>query len=147
MIRKAAVPRKKTDEGKDACWDAIRTLEKTKPMQPLLWADLLVMPSREFVQDAGNKGIVSHIGSEGSSVMERLERYGKGQGANPRENNCYGVNDDSFDVVIRMLIDDGSPERANRSNLLNPTLKMTAIQSGPHSQYHYMVNQFFIATD
>jgi hypothetical protein len=49
MIRASAVPRRKTDEGKDAVWDAIRTIEKTKPMDSLKWNDCLVMPSRDHV--------------------------------------------------------------------------------------------------
>jgi len=127
MIRAPAVPRRKTDEGKDAVWDAIRTLEKTKPMEPLKWHDYLVMPSRDHAHDAGLKGIVGHIGYNGDSVDSRLSRYANGQGANSKENNCFGLNDNGFDVVIKMLIDDGSPDRANRSNILNPAFKMTGI--------------------
>jgi hypothetical protein len=44
-----------------------------------------------------------------------------------------------------MLIDDGTPDRANRSNLLNPAFKMTGIQSGTHSQFDSIVNLFFVA--
>jgi len=145
MIRAPSVPRRKTDEGKDAVWDAIRTIEKTKPMEPLRWNDYLVMASREHVVDSGVKGIVSHIGSNGSTVDTRLSKYVSSNGANPRENNCFGLNDNGLDAVIKMLIDDGTADRANRANLLNPALKLTGIQSGPHSQFDYMVNQFFVA--
>lgn len=49
MIRGPSAPRIKTNEGKDAVWDAIRTIENTKPMAPLKWHDCLVLASRDFV--------------------------------------------------------------------------------------------------
>jgi len=76
MIRGPSAPRIKTNEGKDAVWDAIRTIENTKPMAPLKWHDCLVLASRDFVNDAGKKGIVGHISSEGQSVSSRLSKYG-----------------------------------------------------------------------
>ena len=54
-------------------------------MEPLRWSPELAKAAKEHAEDIGPKGIMSHEGSNGSTVKDRLQRHGK-------IINCYGEN-------------------------------------------------------
>lgn len=49
------------------------------------WNEELYTAAREHVQDIGPKGLVQHESSDGTTVKERLKKYGKIV-------TCYGEN-------------------------------------------------------
>jgi len=89
----------RTNEGTKAVKEAIEYLQTKaeKVEESLRWSDELAKAAKEHVEDTGPKGLLSHEGSSGSTVKERLQKYGKIV-------NCYGENL-SFhcDVAVEVL--------------------------------------------
>lgn len=86
--------------------------------------------------DIGPKGLVQHESSDGTSVKERLKRYGKIV-------TCYGENlsfhcETAIEVVLQLLVDDGVPNRGHRENLFNDDFRVCGIFSGEHKDFDTM---------
>lgn len=56
--------------------DAIQFLEEIEPLEPLIWDDNLALSSLEHVLDIGPKGLLRFEGSDGTSVEDRIKKYG-----------------------------------------------------------------------
>ena len=69
-----------TIEGPIAVKKAIEFLKSVKPVQPLGWSDEMAKACRDHVNDTGPKGTVGHDGSDGSTFVQRLDRYGNASG-------------------------------------------------------------------
>ena len=91
----------------------------------------------DHVQDQGPKGLLNHIGSDGSDNGTRLSRYGTWHGS-ASENITYGPRSTGEEIVMQLYIDDGVPDRGHRINLMNRDIYMTGNFSGPHEAYGYM---------
>jgi uncharacterized protein YkwD len=125
-----------TNEGKNGIQSCINDLSKRQSMSPLLPEKGLFLAARDHVNDTGPKGITGHTGSDGSSMGQRINRYGKwDKGAG--ENISYGHNK-GRDIVVQLLIDDGVSSRGHRNNILNRNFKYTGGAIGSHSKYTYM---------
>jgi uncharacterized protein YkwD len=103
--------------------------------------DLILSPglsraAADHVRDSGSRGLVSHIGSDGSTFRTRIERYGVWSGSSA-ENIAYGLND-SRETVIAQVLDFGVEDRGHRRNLLNPSWRYVGIACGPHTLYATM---------
>lgn len=85
---------------------------------------------------------MSHEGSNGKTVKERISEYGKFA-------ICYGENL-SFncatpeEVVLQLIIDDGVPERGHRQNIFNPEFKVFGCFTGVHKDYDSMTCLDFV---
>jgi hypothetical protein len=77
----------RTNEGPKAVKEAIEYLQTKaeKVEEPLKWSEELAKAAKEHVEDTGPKGLLSHEGSSGATVRDRLQKYGK-------IINCYGEN-------------------------------------------------------
>lgn len=75
----------RTKEGASAVNEAIEYLKRLQSVRELRWNEELYTAAREHVTDIGPKGLVQHESSDGTSVKERLKRYGKIV-------TCYGEN-------------------------------------------------------
>ena len=103
----------------------------------------MCLAARDHCKDAGPKGIVNNVGSDASTMPTRLNKYGQGEGHGD-QSVSFGLNSSGFDVVMRLLIDDGVSSRVNRSNLLNPSYGVTGICSGAHAAFDFMVTLVYI---
>jgi uncharacterized protein YkwD len=125
-----------TDEGKNGIQSCINDLSRRRSMSPLLPAQGLFLAARDHVNDTGPKGITGHTGSDGSSMEQRINRYGvwsRGAG----ENIDYG-NNAGRDIVVQLLIDDGVQNRGHRNNILNQNFKYAGNAIGSHSSFTYL---------
>ena len=77
----------RTNEGPKAVKEAIEYLQTKaeKVEEPLKWSEELAKAAKEHVEDTGPKGLLSHEGSSGATVRDRLQKFGK-------IINCYGEN-------------------------------------------------------
>ena len=77
----------RTNEGSKAVKEAIDYLmnKAEKIAEPLRWSEEMAKAAKEHVEDTGPKGLLSHEGSSGATVKDRLQKYGK-------IINCYGEN-------------------------------------------------------
>jgi hypothetical protein len=125
-----------TQEGKNGIQSCIDDLSRRQSMQSLIPGKGLFLAARDHVKDTGSKGITGHTGSDGSSMGQRIDRYGK-WGGGAGENISYGYNL-GRDIVIQLLIDDGVSSRGHRNNILNGKFKYAGAAIGNHSEYTFM---------
>lgn len=69
-----------THEGPAVINECIEFLRTQKPLNPYAWDDGLTNAARDHADDIGPKGITGHTGSDGSSMTDRIERYGDWMG-------------------------------------------------------------------
>lgn len=62
----------RTNEGVKAVKEAIEYLKKAEKCDPLKWSNELAQAAKNHTEDTGPKGMISHEGSNGSTVKERL---------------------------------------------------------------------------
>lgn len=125
-----------TMEGVTALDECIRVLENTKPVSALTPCEGLTLAAREMTQDQGATKNTGHIGSDGSRMSERIERFGAWSRL-IAENISYGFKNPK-DIVAFLLIDDGVPDRGHRITLLDPELNRVGVSIGTHRRYKDM---------
>lgn len=119
-----------TDEGVDALDECINELVALKPVGPLSPAEGLTFAARDHMKDQNQTGAIGHDGSDGSTMENRIDRYGRWK-ISCGENIFYGLGDARL-IVILLLVDDGVPSRDHRINLLNASFKYVGVAVGPH---------------
>jgi hypothetical protein len=126
----------KTEEGRNAIQSCIDDLSGRQGMSPLLPAKGLFLAAKDHADDTGPKGLTGHTGTDGSSMGERINRYGKWSGG-AGENISYGSST-GRDIVVQLLVDDGVPGRGHRDNILNKDFGYAAGAIGSHTGYTYL---------
>jgi hypothetical protein len=125
-----------TCEGVAALNECIIVLENTKPLPTLKPSEGLTLSAREMVQDQGSTKGTGHTGKEGSTMSDRIERYGEWKGV-IAENISYGFKEPR-NIVVMLLIDDGFASRGHRETLLDDTLFVVGVSIGRHRRFHDM---------
>jgi uncharacterized protein YkwD len=125
-----------TQEGPSALEECIKALESAKPAPPLAPREGLYRAAHDQAVDQARTGAVGHAGSDGSTPLTRINRYGHWD-VTMGENIDYG-NADARQIVTSLLIDDGVPSRGHRTNLLDPEFRVVGIAVGPHPVYRHM---------
>jgi len=126
----------RTIEGKRAVAEAVEFLEAQEPLPPLRPARGLSRAARDHVADSGPKGWMGHVGSDESEPGDRVSRYGRWY-TRVGENIAYGGSE-ARELVIRLIIDDGIPDRGHRQNIFNPEFQLAGVAFGPHADYGTM---------
>lgn len=122
-----------TEEGVAAVEEAVRFLRKVKPLSPLSPSRGLSLAARDHVAEQGPRGAIGHRSRDGSTISDRLNRYGRWQEATA-ENISYGESQARMIVAV-WIIDDGVPERGHRDNLFNKDLKIAGVSCGAHAAF------------
>ena len=125
-----------TNEGLSALDECVRVLSSTAPVGVLSPKKGLALAARDQAKDQARTGATGHAGSDGSTMADRLNRYGK-WGLSAGENIDYG-NSQARRIVISLLIDDGVSSRGHRRNLLSGSFNFIGVAAGPHPVYHAM---------
>jgi uncharacterized protein YkwD len=123
----------RTTEGLAAVDEAIRFLEKQKPVGALALSRGLSLAARDLVAPQGASGGFGHTGPDGSTPSDRIERHGHWESV-VGENVAYGQRT-ARDVVAAFIVDDGVPGRGHRKNLFNAAFRVMGVDCGPHSTY------------
>jgi uncharacterized protein YkwD len=132
-----------TVEGVRALDECVEALRKAKPTGLLHPSSGLTSAARDHASDQEKTGRTGHTGSDGSSLTQRVNRYGDWDGL-IGENISYG-NIDARDVVIQLLIDDGVSSRGHRQNILNGQFAKIGTAVGRHPEYRFMCVMDFAA--
>ena len=125
-----------TNEGVSALDEAIRFLEKAKPVGPLKFSDDLSEVAMELVMANGPTGRTSHESAGGMTFKDRVEKRGWGE-TSLGEDLCFGPADPR-EIVVQLIIDDGVRSRGHRKNIFHPGFKVVGIACGPHRDYGTM---------
>ena len=107
------------------------TLISATPLPELIWDDALAIAAQDHCNDAGSNGIESGTGSDGSSVNQRIARYGRTGGLEAENINLGNVK--PIDIVMSLFIDDDFAGREHRKALLSLDYQVTGIAFCPHN--------------
>jgi uncharacterized protein YkwD len=125
-----------TQEGAAAVNECISALQNANPVGLLFPREGLSKAAADHVSDQGPTGKTGHSGSDGSSLADRVERYGEWD-ITIGENIDYGHSDPA-QIVAALLIDDGVPSRGHRKNVLNDKFGYVGVAIDHHAKYGYM---------
>lgn len=123
-------------EGEPAVDEAINFLQQAQPLPPLRPVNGLAWAAFDHVKDQSKQGNMGHTGSDHSTIVQRVQRYGRWQGS-VGENIRYGLND-AETIVIHWLINDGLTTRSHRQNVFEASYHVTGSACGPHPKYGQM---------
>lgn len=126
----------RTNEGKAAVVAAIEFLKGCPPVAPINYSPLLEKAAVDHATDIFVNKVSGHEGSDGSTMVTRVEKYGSWSGS-IAENIDMG-NSNALDVITALIIDDGVPNRGHRNNLFDPALRFAGSAIGPHSDYDHV---------
>lgn len=114
-----------TNEGIPAVDEAINFLRNQKSLPSLIVAKGLCRAAKDHANDLASKGMSGHQGSDGSLPNARVDRYGDWEGA-IGETIVYDLNP-ARQIVIALIIDDGTPNRGHRRNIFDPNYKVAGV--------------------
>ena len=125
-----------TNEGVAAIDDAIAYLMRQKPMPALEPSAALARSAARYAADAGPAGLTGHVGTDGSTMPERMRAVGIWAGASA-EDIALGY-DRAAAIVRQLIIDDGVATRGHRTAIFDPGLTIAGVGCGPHKIYRFM---------
>ncbi len=114
-----------TFEGTAAVDEAISFLKAARPQPAMAINRGMCRAAKDHANDLALKGVTGHRGSDGSSPNARLERYGSWEGA-VGENIVYDVST-AREIVIGLIIDDGTPNRGHRRNIFDANHRVAGV--------------------
>ncbi len=125
-----------TEEGVAAVDEAIAYLARQKPLPPLAPSPALARSASRFAADIGPAGLTGHVGTDRSTMSERMRAVGVWAGSSA-EVIAFGY-DRAPDIVRQLIIDDGVPSRGHRTAIFDPGLTVAGVGCGPHKVYRFM---------
>ena len=125
-----------TQEGVPAVNEAIAYLKSVKPAPPLRVSRGLSSAAKVHADDQGPTGIMDHQGTDKSTPLERMNRFGTAKKAYG-EIIEYG-NWTARRIVMSLIINDGVPDRSHRKNIFKSEFGVVGVSFGSHQSYTYM---------
>ena len=122
-----------THEGVEPIEEAMQYLKSMKQLGPLIHSEEISKACRDHVNDIGPKGLISHQGSDGKNITDRIEKYCEWDGI-VAENLDFGFRIGE-NVVMNMIMDDGIKEKYQRKNIFNKEFNYIGVGAGPHKIY------------
>ena len=116
--------------------ETILSLQNRQPLPPLKASKGLSLAARDLVQNLGPKGLTGHKASDGSTLFERMDRYGQWEGKTV-EILTYGYSDAGA-LMDAMLADRSPSGREDREGLFNRSYLVAGVSCGPHKTYSTM---------
>ncbi|MDR0556830.1 MAG: CAP domain-containing protein [Treponema sp.] len=125
-------PRAATNEGVNAVYACVGAMAKQQPAPPLAPERGMSIGAQDHVRDL-TVNAAGHMSGDKNDPAKRISRYG--QWTNTwGENIAYGAAT-GRDIVIELLIDDGSPNRVHYNNNMNKAFGKIGVAVGPHKRY------------
>jgi uncharacterized protein YkwD len=125
-----------SQEGPSAVEEAIADLERRTPAPPLSHHSAAARAALRMVADQGPSGRLGHVGSDGSTLRQRLQEAGLWAMA-MEEDISYGEADPQ-EVVRQLIVDDGVPDRGHRLAVFDPHMSVAGVACGPHAAWRWM---------
>lgn len=127
----------RTQEGQGAVDEAIDAMHLQKPVPMMHPQQYLALAAADLCNDIGPKGMTGHIGTDGSSLKQRIAKHNsEAQNAGCSEISSYG-NMTPVEIVRSLIVDDGIQSRPNRKMLFE-NYSSIGIAIGTHTKYDKM---------
>ena len=126
-----------TYEGIDAVKEAITFLQIQEPVEELIYKNELTKAAKDHAIDIGSHGLTGHEGSKGNLLIDRIEKYIEWD-FTCAENLDFGFKEPE-NILMNMIVDDGSVDRNQRMNLFSKDFKFIGIGAAKHKNYNYCV--------
>jgi hypothetical protein len=126
-----------TYEGKEAFLQAIEFLRTVQPVEGLTLQDSLTAAANDHAADIGPKGLVTHEGSDGKNLSDRIENHAEWEVA-CGENLDFGSRS-AVNILVNLLVDDGVETRPKRNHLFNPKFRFVGVGVHDHKEYDFVV--------
>ena len=124
-----------TIEGINAVEEAIRFLSVQKSVPKLNYSEELSKAAKDHANDIGEHNLHGHDGSDGSMLSDRIERYTEWDDSCAESIDLGYKNADN--IILNLLIDDGSEGRNQRINLFSTNYKQIGIGCAFHKSYNH----------
>lgn len=125
----------KTVEGKAAIQEAIEFLENIDEISSeLVINEALCKVAQSHASDLGKHGMVGHIGSQGSTLDDRLSLHVEAADCRG-ENICFSLDKTAREHIVDLLIDDGVESRPHRLALFNSAFSCMGLGYADHSLF------------
>jgi len=124
-----------TIEGINAVEEAIRFLSVQKSVPKLNYSEELSKAAKDHANDIGEHNLHGHDGSDGSMLSDRIERYTEWDDSCAESIDLGYKNADN--IILNLLIDDGSEGRDQRINLFSTNYKHIGIGCAFHKSYNH----------
>jgi uncharacterized protein YkwD len=111
--------------------EAVRFLQKAHPLPPLNLSPGMSRAAADHCAEQVN-GQLGHEGSDRSHGGDRISRYGSWS-TTWGENISYSRKT-AREVVLALIIDDGTRDRGHRKNIFNPKFNYAGAAFGPHAR-------------
>lgn len=105
-------------------------------VERLNWSGALTQQCYDIISQQGPAGHYGHIGEDGSTLRDRVERYSDGWSAAAQimvYSDRYG--NIGQDMIKQLLLDDGIETLSHRSTILNEDWTHLGVSCGCHSVY------------
>jgi len=112
--------------------EAVRFLQKTRPLQPLTLSSGMSRAAADHCAEQV-EGQLGHDGGDRSKPGDRISRYGSWS-TTWGENISYSRKT-AREVVLALIIDDGVRSRGHRKNIFNPKFNYAGAAFGLHARY------------
>jgi uncharacterized protein YkwD len=122
-----------TNEGSAAFEEAIIFLMSKAAVNPLELDERLCQAAEDLVNDIGPKGLVSHEGTQGKSLSDRIETYCEWNTCCGESIEIGGISGE--EIIVSLLVNDGVADRGDRVNLFKNEYKIVGISCGNHKEY------------
>ena len=124
-----------TIEGINAVEEAIRFLSVQKSVPKLNYSEELSKAAKDHANDIGEHNLHGHDGSNGSILSDRIEKYTEWDDSCAESIDLGYKNADN--IILNLLIDDGSEGRNQRINLFSTNYKYIGIGCSFHKSYNH----------
>ena len=122
-----------TYEGAEGIKNTIEFLKNQKPVKELIYSESLSKSALDHANDIGKQGLHNHEGSNGSLLSDRIEKYTEWDGAIAESLQfCYK---NAENIILSLLIDDGSSEKHQRENLFSEEFQYIGIGCAKHKTF------------
>jgi len=118
-----------TNEGAAPLEEAIAFMRLLKPLPPLKLSSGMTLAATDHMNDLVKTGKSGHKGSDGSTVDDRLSRYGNW--ADSLGEDIVYHSRSARDDIVSLIIDDGTSTRGHRKNLFKSDFRVVGIALSP----------------
>jgi uncharacterized protein YkwD len=113
--------------------EAIDFLKRQRPLPPLEPHVALLTAAARHAADQGRAGTRSHVGTDGSTVRDRVVAAGV-KPVEVGEEIAFDA-DTGMGVARQLIVDAGVPDRAHRTSLFDASLRNAGVACNPHATY------------